>query len=59
MIRNIIFDWSGTLVDDLTPVLTATNHVFGLHGKPLFDRETFREKFYLPYKGFTRNTCLG
>ena len=52
MIRNLIFDWSGTLVDDLTPVLTATNHVFGLHGKPLFDRETFREKFYLPYKGF-------
>jgi len=52
LIRNVIFDWSGTLVDDLTPVLNATNHVFGLHGKPLFDRETFREKFYLPYKGF-------
>jgi phosphoglycolate phosphatase len=52
LIRNLIFDWSGTLVDDLTPVLTATNHVFGLHGKPLFDRETFREKFYLPYQGF-------
>ncbi len=52
MIRNLIFDWSGTLVDDLAPVLTATNHVFQLHGKPLFDRETFREKFYLPYQGF-------
>ena len=52
MIRNLIFDWSGTLADDLAPVLIATNHVFGLHGKPLFDRETFRKKFYLPYKGF-------
>ena len=54
MIRNLIFDWSGTLADDLTPVLAATNHVFGLHGKPLFTRETFREKFYLPYQGFYR-----
>ncbi len=52
MIRNLIFDWSGTLVDDLTPVLEATNHVFTLHGKPPFDRDTFREKFYLPYHGF-------
>jgi len=28
MIRNIIFDWSGTLVDDLPAVWKATNHVF-------------------------------
>jgi phosphoglycolate phosphatase-like HAD superfamily hydrolase len=52
MIRNLIFDWSGTLVDDLTPVLEATNRVFAAHGKPPFDRATFREKFYLPYEGF-------
>ena len=52
MIRNVIFDWSGTLVDDLTPVLEATNRVFAAHGKPPFDRQTFREKFYLPYEGF-------
>ena len=25
MIRNVIFDWSGTLVDDLPAVLKATN----------------------------------
>ena len=52
MIRNLIFDWSGTLVDDLTPVLEATNRVFAAHGKPPFDRQAFREKFYLPYEGF-------
>ena len=34
MIRNIIFDWSGTLVDDLPAVLQATNHVFRLAGIP-------------------------
>ena len=27
MIRNMIFDWSGTLVDDLPAVWSATNHV--------------------------------
>ena len=27
MIRNIIFDWSGTLVNDLPGVWKATNHV--------------------------------
>ena len=27
VIRNIIFDWSGTLVDDLPAVWRATNHV--------------------------------
>ena len=49
MIRNLIFDWSGTLVDDLTPVLEATNRVFAAHGKPPFDRQAFREEFYLTY----------
>ena len=27
VIRNIIFDWSGTLVDDLPAVWKATNYV--------------------------------
>ena len=27
MIRNIIFDWSGTLVDDLPGVFKATNYI--------------------------------
>ena len=54
MIRNLIFDWSGTLVDDLTPVLAATNHVFGFYAKPLFTREEFQDQFYLPYQDFYR-----
>ena len=29
MFRNLIFDWSGTLVDDLGPVIEATNAVLG------------------------------
>jgi len=54
MFRNLIFDWSGTLVDDLPPVLDATNHVLAQYGRPPMDREEFRLRFRLPYAGFYR-----
>lgn len=52
MFRNLIFDWSGTLVDDLGPVIEATNVVIGKYGLPPFDRESFRRNFRLPYQEF-------
>lgn len=52
MFRNLIFDWSGTLVDDLGPVLEATNSVFGKYGLDPFDRDRFRRHFRLPYRDF-------
>jgi phosphoglycolate phosphatase len=51
-IRNVILDWSGTLVDDFNPVLEATNEIFKHYGKPPFSAEDFREKFYLPFPDF-------
>ncbi len=50
--KNIIFDWSGTLVDDLGPVLDATNQIFVHYGKPGWTREEFKEKFFLPFPKF-------
>ncbi len=52
MIRNILFDWSGTLVDDLPAVWRATNHVFRLAGIEAMSLETFRQEFSLPFKNF-------
>ena len=52
MFRNFIFDWSGTLVDDLGPVLEATNAVLGTYGLAALDREGFRRRFRLPYGEF-------
>ena len=52
MIRNIVFDWSGTLVDDLPAVWQATNHVFALAGRAQISLETFRAEFSLPFKHF-------
>lgn len=52
MIRNIIFDWSGTLVDDLPAVLKASNFVLAQAGKPAMSLEQFRAEFSLPFKKF-------
>ncbi len=52
MLRNLIFDWSGTLVDDLAPVAEATNLIFRHYGKPELLLEEFRESFRLPFASF-------
>jgi len=52
VIRNIIFDWSGTLVDDLPAVWQASNHVFRRAGVPELTLAEFRAQFRLPFKGF-------
>jgi len=52
MFHNLIFDWSGTLVDDLGPVIEATNAVLGKYDVAPFDREGFRRRFRLPYREF-------
>jgi phosphoglycolate phosphatase len=52
VIRNIIFDWSGTLVDDLPAVWRATNYVFKQAGAAEMTLDQFRAEFCLPFKGF-------
>ena len=52
MIRNLIFDWSGTLVDDLPAVWRATNHVFTQAGVSALSLDQFRAEFCLPFTPF-------
>jgi phosphoglycolate phosphatase-like HAD superfamily hydrolase/ADP-ribose pyrophosphatase YjhB (NUDIX family) len=52
MIRNIIFDWSGTLVDDLPAVWRATNYVLAQAQQPEMSLEQFRAEFCLPFTLF-------
>jgi phosphoglycolate phosphatase len=52
VIRNIIFDWSGTLVDDLPAVLKASNFVLTQSGKPAMSLAEFRAEFQLPFTRF-------
>lgn len=52
MIRNIIFDWSGTLVDDLPAVWKATNYVLAQAERAEMSLEQFRAEFCLPFTIF-------
>jgi phosphoglycolate phosphatase-like HAD superfamily hydrolase/ADP-ribose pyrophosphatase YjhB (NUDIX family) len=52
VIRNIIFDWSGTLVDDLSAVWQASNYVFKKAGVAELTLDQFRAEFCLPFTNF-------
>ncbi|MBT3298020.1 HAD family hydrolase [archaeon] len=52
MIKNIIFDRSGTLSNDIRPVHEATCIVFRELGKEPISIEEFKREFTLPYMNF-------
>lgn len=52
MLRNLLLDWSGTLADDLEPVIKASNEIFRHFGRTELSREEFRQHFRLPFSGF-------
>ncbi len=52
MIKNVILDWSGTLADDLSAVLRATNLIFREYGRKDLSLGDFRRHFRLPFSGF-------
>ena len=49
MIKNIIFDWSGTLSNDLPQVHEASSHTFRYFKIKPFSLKQFRKEFTLPY----------
>lgn len=52
MIKNIIFDWSGVISNDLEPVFKATLDVFRAYDIPVIRLEEFKREFVLPYMDF-------
>ena len=52
MFKNLLFDWSGTLCDDLALTLEATNYVLSQYELPPLTREQFRNEFQLPYPDY-------
>lgn len=52
MFKNLLFDWSGTLCDDLALTLEATNYVLAQYDSPALTREQFRDEFQLPYPDY-------
>ncbi len=52
MFKNLIFDWSGTLGDDMALTIEATNYVLAQYGLAPLDRKQFRSEFQLPYPDY-------
>jgi phosphoglycolate phosphatase-like HAD superfamily hydrolase len=45
---HLVWDWNGTLLDDLTLVVAATNHAFSAVGGPVVDSDGHRRQFRRP-----------
>ncbi len=52
MFRNLIFDWSGTLGNDMDLTIEATNYVLAQYGLAPLDVKQFRAEFQLPYPDY-------
>lgn len=59
MIKNLVFDWSGTLADDLPCVLRTTNAMLTHFGQEAMSEAVFRERFRLPFTEFYEEVLPG
>jgi phosphoglycolate phosphatase len=48
MIRNIIWDWNGTLIDDVDAAITAVNGILAARNMPPTTKDRYFEDFKLP-----------
>ena len=51
-LRHIIWDWNGTLLDDVGIVVESMNTLMTKRGMPLLDREQYKEFFVFPVKDY-------
>jgi phosphoglycolate phosphatase-like HAD superfamily hydrolase len=49
---HLVWDWNGTLLDDLTLVVSATNEAFAAVGAPGVDADEHRRRFRRPVAEF-------
>ena len=53
-LRHVIWDWNGTLLDDVTACVTAINHMLARRGLEGIDTERYRDVFEFPVKRYYR-----
>ncbi|MGC2240961.1 MAG: HAD hydrolase-like protein [Acidimicrobiia bacterium] len=49
---HIVWDWNGTLLDDLEIVIESVNVGLESHGMPAIDADTYRHHFVRPVRSF-------
>lgn len=52
MSRHIVWDWNGTLLDDLDLVISSVNESMSRHGVGPIDGDGYRDHFTRPVRGF-------
>jgi phosphoglycolate phosphatase len=52
MTRHVVWDWNGTLLDDVDHSVTALNRLLTERSLPCLDRHAYRERFGFPVKSF-------
>ncbi|MBU1975994.1 MAG: HAD family hydrolase [Nanoarchaeota archaeon] len=57
MIKNLIFDWSGTISDDIEIVFRSTMAVFDFLKIKRITIEEYKREFCLPYMDFYHKYC--
>lgn len=50
--KHLVWDWNGTLLDDLSLVVSSTNHAFAAVGGRLVDADEHRTRFRRPVAEF-------
>jgi len=50
--KHIIWDWNGTLLDDVDIVIDAMNNLLRRRGLPLINRESYKHIFTFPVKDY-------
>jgi len=50
--KHLIWDWNGTLLDDVDIVIDAMNNLLGKRDLKLLDRDTYRNIFTFPVKNY-------
>ncbi|RDS82609.1 HAD family hydrolase [Dyella psychrodurans] len=53
--QHIVFDWNGTLIDDVDLAVRAVNRCCNLYGLNAISRDEYRSKFRFPIRDFYRD----
>lgn len=51
-VQHLIWDWNGTLLDDVDACVAAINRMLERRGMPVVDRQSYREEFEFPVKNY-------
>ncbi|MES3037341.1 MAG: HAD family hydrolase [Bdellovibrionota bacterium] len=53
--EHIIWDWNGTLLDDVDHAIQSMNHLLDDHGLPKLEKDRYRQVFEFPVQNYYRS----